>query len=102
MTDARPQTSAKKAILDDDGCIIGVGDTEPEARADALRTIELYPTDYLRDLVAEMMVRDVSAALAAQVIRDGGDVPTAEVNTGGKRLLVTPEEAASSKTGGRS
>jgi hypothetical protein len=86
-------TAAKKAVLDDDGCIVGVGDTEAEARADALKTIESAPRSYLEAIVEEMMVRDVSEALANKAMRDGGDVPMREARVNGKMMLVTPEEA---------
>jgi hypothetical protein len=82
-----------KAVLDDDGCILGVGDTEAEARAEALKTIESAPRSYLEAIVEEMMVRDVSEALASKAMRDGGDVPMREARVNGKMMLVTPEEA---------
>jgi hypothetical protein len=95
-----PTVASKIAVLDDEGCIVGVGDTEEEARADALKTIERHPRDYLIALVEDMTVRDVSPALAAKAMREGGDVPMKQVCAGGKWLLVTPEEAAA-ETGAR-
>jgi hypothetical protein len=93
-------TPVKKAILDGEGCIVGVGDTETEARADAFKTVKQSPTAYLVALVDEMMVRDVSLALAAKAERDGGDVPYEICRVNGKHMLVTTEEAAA-ETGGR-
>jgi hypothetical protein len=87
---------AMKAVLDHDGCIIGVGDNETEARADALRTITNAPRVYLEALVEEMDVHTVSPALAAKAMRDGGDVPYRIY----EHMLVTPEEAAA-ETGER-
>jgi len=79
-----------KAILDHDGCIIGIGDTEAEARADALKTIKNAPQVYMEALVEEMDVHIVSLALAAKAMRDGGDVPYRIY----EHMLVTPEEAS--------
>ena len=85
----KPSAATKIAVLDGEGCIIGVGDTEKEARAEELKTIMTAPRFYLEGVVEEMMVRNVSQALAAKAMRDGGDVPYRIY----EHMLVTPEEA---------
>jgi hypothetical protein len=96
-----PTAVSKIAILDDDGCILGVGDTEAEARADALKTVESAPRVYLEALVEEMDAHAVSPALAAKAMRDGGDTLVERVRIDGEWLLVTPEEAAEVTAGAR-
>jgi hypothetical protein len=91
----------KKAILDDEDVIIGIGDTTAEAQSDAVRTIN-YDHGYIVALVEGMTVRDISDTLAAKIeLLGSDDVETVEVVSDGKRLLVTSEEAAALQDGAK-
>ena len=88
--------ATKKAILDDEGLIVGIGETEAEARADAFKTVK-RDESYIRDLVNEMMVRHISDALAKKVSILGGEVAMSSMTIGGVLTLVTTEESAAAR-----
>jgi hypothetical protein len=81
-----------KAVLDDLGVPWGFGNTEEEARADAIDQIIDLPKGQLREFIQAMvedwMIREFSDALAAR-FRSGEDVTMV---ARGKNTFETKEE----------
>lgn len=85
-----------KMIYDDDGLIIGVGETEREARQDAEKFIrnDLW---YIEEIVAEMRCADATDALVAEVeMTCSGDVSWVRLPDG---RIGLPREASARPTG---
>ena len=83
-----------KIIIDDDGYIVGIGETEAKARADAVDSILGWSCrDYIVAIVNDMTCGEPTSDLTNRVKASGGDTPYAYLG-GGK--FGTPEEAGGS------
>ena len=88
-----------KAAIDGVGVPWGFGDTDEEAKADAIDQIMVLPKDQLREfiltLVEDFMIRDFSDKLVAEIKEKGSD--GVEMVAQG-RAFYTRTEAETRKT----
>lgn len=96
--DAKCPAIAEKATCDGEGYILGLGQTWDEARKNAVKTVLGDRTEtekVVKAAVEDMDTYGVSADLAAEVRKHGGDVGYRSVPiAGGSRVLVTVGEHA--------
>lgn len=83
-----------KAIIDDDGHIVGVAETAELARRNAVEAIMAHPRDYVEGLVEFFSEYNMTEALLAEVNVRGADVPYGLVSPS---KLGTPAEARAAR-----